>query len=39
VTAYATNLFDLPYVSSLSLGNLANAGAPRQFGLRVSKTF
>lgn len=39
ITAYATNLFDLHYVSSLSLGNLANAGAPRQFGLRVSKTF
>jgi iron complex outermembrane receptor protein len=39
VTAYATNLLDLHYVSSLSLGNLANAGPPRQFGLRVSKTF
>jgi outer membrane receptor protein involved in Fe transport len=39
ITAYATNLFDLHYVSSLSLGSLANAGPPRQFGLRVSKTF
>jgi iron complex outermembrane receptor protein len=39
ITAYATNLFDLHYVSSLSLGSLANAGRPRQFGLRVSKTF
>jgi iron complex outermembrane receptor protein len=39
VTAYATNLFDLHYVSSLSLGNLANAGPPQQFGVRIAKTF
>ena len=39
ITAYATNLFDLHYVSSLAVGNLAQAGPPRQFGLRVSKTF
>ncbi|MEA1672728.1 TonB-dependent receptor [Nitrospirillum sp. BR 11163] len=39
VVAYATNLFDLHYISSLSLGSLAQAGAPRQFGLRVSKSF
>jgi iron complex outermembrane recepter protein len=42
VTAFSTNLTDLHYVSSLSLGtaaNLANAGPPRQYGLRVSTTF
>lgn len=39
VTLYATNLFDLHYVSSLSMANLASAGAPRQFGLRVRKSF
>jgi len=39
VTAYATNLFNLHYVSSLSLGTLASAGPPRQFGLRVRKSF
>jgi iron complex outermembrane recepter protein len=39
VTAFATNLFDLHYVSSLSLGNLAQAGAPRQFGVKVYKSF
>ncbi len=39
ITAYATNLFDLHYVSSLALGNLAQAGAPRQVGLRVAKSF
>ncbi|WP_324947998.1 TonB-dependent receptor [Phenylobacterium sp.] len=39
LTAYATNLTDLHYVSSLSLGSLANAGPPRQYGLRISKSF
>jgi iron complex outermembrane receptor protein len=39
VAAYATNLFNLKYVSSLSLGSLAQAGPPRQFGVRVSKAF
>ena len=39
VTAYATNLFDQHYISSLSLGSLANAGPPRQYGVRVSKSF
>jgi iron complex outermembrane receptor protein len=39
IAAYATNLFDLKYISSLSLGSLAQAGAPRQFGLRVFKSF
>jgi iron complex outermembrane receptor protein len=39
VTAYATNLFNLQYISSLSLGSLAQAGPPRQFGLRVYKSF
>jgi outer membrane receptor protein involved in Fe transport len=39
ITAYATNLFDLHYVSTIEFGNLAIAGPPRQFGLRVSKSF
>jgi iron complex outermembrane receptor protein len=39
VAAYATNLFNLKYISSLSLGSLAQAGPPRQFGLRVYKSF
>jgi iron complex outermembrane receptor protein len=39
VTLYATNLFNLHYVSSLSMANLASAGAPRQFGLRIRKSF
>jgi len=39
VTAYASNLFDLHSISSLSLGSLAQAGAPRQFGLKVYKSF
>ena len=39
VTAFATNLFNLRYISSLSLGSLAQAGPPRQFGLRVYKSF
>jgi iron complex outermembrane receptor protein len=39
VTAYATNLFDRRYVSTIEFANLAIAGPPRQFGLRVSKSF
>jgi outer membrane receptor protein involved in Fe transport len=39
VAAYGTNLADLHYLSSLSLGNLAQAGPPRQFGVRVLKSF
>ena len=39
VAAYATNLFNLKYISSLSLGSLAQSGPPRQFGLRVYKSF
>jgi iron complex outermembrane receptor protein len=39
ITAYATNLFDLHYVATELLGNLAFAGPPRQFGLRISKAF
>jgi iron complex outermembrane receptor protein len=39
ITAYATNLFDEHYVTALALANLALAGPPRQFGLRVSKAF
>jgi iron complex outermembrane receptor protein len=39
MTAYATNLLNLRYISSLSLGSLAQAGPPRQFGLRVLKSF
>jgi iron complex outermembrane receptor protein len=39
VAAYATNLFNLKYISSLSLGSLAQAGPPRQLGVRVVKSF
>jgi iron complex outermembrane recepter protein len=39
ITAYATNLFNFQYVSATSFGNLAIPGPPRQFGIRVSKSF
>jgi iron complex outermembrane receptor protein len=39
VTAFSTNLTDLHYVSSLALGSLAVAGPPRQYGLRVARSF
>jgi iron complex outermembrane receptor protein len=39
LTAYATNLFDSHYISSLSLGSLAQAGPPRQLGVRLQKSF
>jgi iron complex outermembrane receptor protein len=39
VTIYATNLFDEHYVAALGLANLAVAGPPRQFGVRVFKSF
>ena len=39
ITAYGTNLSNEHYVAALSLGNLALAGPPRQYGLRVSKSF
>jgi iron complex outermembrane receptor protein len=39
ITAYGTNLFNQHYVTALALGNLALAGPPRQYGLRVSKSF
>jgi iron complex outermembrane receptor protein len=39
VTAYATNLFDQHYVALQLLASLAQPGAPRQFGIRVSKSF
>jgi iron complex outermembrane receptor protein len=39
LAAYATNLLNLHYISSLSLGSLAQAGPPRQFGVRVFKSF
>jgi iron complex outermembrane receptor protein len=38
-TAYVTNAFDLHYVATELLGNLGFAGPPRQFGIRVSKSF
>jgi iron complex outermembrane recepter protein len=38
ITAYATNVFDLHYVLAVD-GTLAIPGAPRQFGIRVSKAF
>jgi iron complex outermembrane receptor protein len=39
VTAYATNLFDLHYVSTQLLANLGYAGPARQVGVRVLKSF
>lgn len=43
ISAYATNLFNLHYVAALGAGvpypELQYAGAPRQFGIRVTKTF
>jgi iron complex outermembrane receptor protein len=39
ITAYSTNLTNQHYVAALALGNLALAGPPRQYGLRVSKSF
>ena len=39
VTAYATNLFNLHYVSTQLLANLGYAGPPRQVGVRVLKSF
>jgi iron complex outermembrane receptor protein len=38
-TLYATNLFDEHYVSAQALANLAIPGPPRQFGVRVFKSF
>ncbi len=38
VTAYSTNLNDLHYVSQTNSG-LRFPGAPRQYGLRIEKTF
>lgn len=37
-TAYATNLFDLHYVAAENV-SLRYAGPPRQFGIRVDKSF
>jgi iron complex outermembrane recepter protein len=39
VTLYGTNLFNLQYAASGTLGTLAIAGPPRQFGVRVMKSF
>ncbi len=39
ITAYATNLLNLQYAASGTAGSLAIAGPPRQFGMRVSKSF
>jgi iron complex outermembrane receptor protein len=39
ITAYATNLTDKHYVALQLLGNLAQPGPPRQFGIRASKSF
>jgi iron complex outermembrane receptor protein len=38
-TAYSTNLFNDHYVTLQLLGNLGMPGPPRQFGIRVSKSF
>jgi iron complex outermembrane receptor protein len=37
--AYGTNLTDLHYVSTELLGKLGFAGPPRQFGIRITRTF
>ena len=39
ITAYGTNLLDQHYVALQLLGNLGQPGPPRQFGIRVSKSF
>jgi iron complex outermembrane receptor protein len=39
VTLYATNLFDERYVAAQVLDNLGVPGPPRQFGVRVAKSF
>lgn len=39
VTLYATNLFDEHYATSEPLAGLALAGPPRQFGVRLFKSF
>ena len=39
ITLYGTNLFNLQYAASGTLGTLAIAGPPRQFGVRVMKSF
>ena len=39
VTLYGTNLFNLQYAASGTFGTLAIAGPPRQFGVRVMKSF
>lgn len=39
VTLYATNLFDDHYVAAQILDNLGVPGPPRQFGVRVLKSF
>ncbi|HEY1710584.1 MAG TPA: TonB-dependent receptor [Rhizomicrobium sp.] len=38
-TLYGTNLTDLHYVSTELLGKLGFPGAPRQVGIRITKTF
>jgi iron complex outermembrane receptor protein len=38
-TVYGTNVFNDHYVSLQLLGNLGQPGPPRQFGIRVSKSF
>jgi iron complex outermembrane receptor protein len=38
-TAYGTNVFNDHYVALQLLGNLGMPGPPRQFGIRVSKSF
>jgi iron complex outermembrane recepter protein len=38
-TLYGTNVFNDHYVSLQLLGNLGQPGPPRQFGIRVSKSF
>jgi outer membrane receptor protein involved in Fe transport len=39
ITAFSTNLTNQHYVTLQLLGNLGMPGPPRQFGIRVSKSF
>lgn len=38
-TAFATNLLDERYIAAIQLNNLRFPGPPRQFGIRVGRTF
>jgi iron complex outermembrane recepter protein len=39
ITAYATNLFDMHYVALQLLASLGQPGPPREYGIRLNKSF